>query len=66
MTEFKKTAACTHSPGKERSDIRPRRSAQAYRQDLRNVEVHLLDTGHFALEEDPAVIAGRIRGFMKE
>jgi len=40
--------------------------AEAYRQDLKNVEVHMLDTGHFALEEDSAVIAGHIRGFMKE
>jgi len=35
--------------------------ALAFQQDLRNAEVHLLDTGHFALEEDCDVIAGLIR-----
>ena len=28
------------------------------------IEFHLLDTGHFALEEDGAVIAARIRDFL--
>lgn len=39
--------------------------AHAYRRDLKNLEVQLLDTGHFALEEDAAVIAGHIFRFMK-
>ncbi len=28
------------------------------------IEFHLLDTGHFALEEDGGVIAERIRAFL--
>lgn len=39
--------------------------AKAYTRDLRNIEVHMLDTGHFALEEDCDVIAGHMRRFLK-
>lgn len=35
--------------------------AEAYRRDLKNVEVHLLNTGHFALEEDAPQIAHLIK-----
>lgn len=35
--------------------------ALAFQKDLKNAEVHLLDTGHFALEEDCDVIAGLIK-----
>jgi len=34
-----------------------------FRRDIKNVEVYLLDTGHFALEEDRDAIAAYIRGF---
>jgi hypothetical protein len=30
----------------------------------KNLEFHLLDTGHFALEEDHAIIAGLMRRFL--
>jgi pimeloyl-ACP methyl ester carboxylesterase len=40
--------------------------AEAYKRDLPNAEVHLLDTGHFALEEDLEFIADSIRRFLKE
>ena len=36
----------------------------AYIRDLKNLEFDLLDTGHFALEEDGAVIATLIRDFL--
>ena len=32
--------------------------------DLPNAEMHLFDTGHFALEEDGDIIAELIRDFM--
>jgi pimeloyl-ACP methyl ester carboxylesterase len=38
--------------------------ARAYLRDLPGAELHLLDTGHFALEEDGGVIAGDIRNFL--
>ena len=38
-------------------DIFPADGAYPYQRDLREVEFHLLDTGHFALEEDGDVIA---------
>ncbi len=44
--------------------IFPPEGAFPYQRDLQNIEVHLLDTGHFALEEDGAVIAGHIRRFL--
>lgn len=45
--------------------IFPAAGAHPYRRDLDNVELHLLDTGHFALEEDGDFIAGLIRGFLE-
>ena len=44
--------------------IFPAEGAYPYRRDLKDVEFHLLDTGHFALEEDGATIAGLIRSFL--
>jgi pimeloyl-ACP methyl ester carboxylesterase len=44
--------------------IFPPEGAHPYRRDLETVELHLLDTGHFALEEKGAEIAGHIRGFL--
>jgi pimeloyl-ACP methyl ester carboxylesterase len=38
--------------------------ASAYQRDLNTIEVHLLDTGHFALEEDWDVIAQHIKRFV--
>jgi pimeloyl-ACP methyl ester carboxylesterase len=38
--------------------------AEAFKQDLAHSEVHLLDTGHFALEEDGEVIAQHIARFL--
>jgi pimeloyl-ACP methyl ester carboxylesterase len=38
--------------------------ARAYLKDLPDAELHLLDTGHFALEEEGAFIAERVRGFL--
>jgi pimeloyl-ACP methyl ester carboxylesterase len=44
--------------------IFPAIGAHPYKRDLKNLEFHLLDTGHFALEEDGALIAKYIRDFM--
>ena len=44
--------------------IFPAEGAHPYKRDLENLEFHLLDTGHFALEEDGDVIAGHIRRFL--
>ncbi|MBV7536852.1 alpha/beta hydrolase [Duganella sp. sic0402] len=44
--------------------IFPPAGAHPYLRDLPKAELHLLDTGHFALEEDSQVIAGYIRNFM--
>lgn len=38
--------------------------AYAYKRDLKNLEFHLFDTGHFALEEDGEAIAEHIRRFL--
>ena len=40
--------------------------AEAYTRDLPNAEVHLLDTGHFALEEELEFIADTMRRFLNE
>lgn len=44
--------------------IFPAAGAHPYKRDLKNLEFHLLDTGHFALEEDGQQIAGLIRDFL--
>ncbi|MEH6458152.1 MAG: alpha/beta hydrolase [Cocleimonas sp.] len=44
--------------------IFPAEGAHPYKRDLKNLEFHLLDTGHFALEEDGQTIADYIRNFM--
>ncbi|BDI19296.1 hydrolase [Nostoc cf. commune SO-36] len=38
--------------------------AYAYKRDLKNLEFHLFDTGHFALEEDGDAIANHIAQFL--
>ena len=44
--------------------IFPAEGAHPYKRDLKELEFHLLDTGHFALEEDGTVIATHIRHFL--
>ena len=44
--------------------IFPADGAHPYKRDLKNLEFHLLDTGHFALEEDGQQIASLIRNFL--
>lgn len=41
--------------------IFPEAGAHPYLRDLKEVDFHLLDTGHFALEEDGVMIADLIR-----
>lgn len=45
-------------------EIFPASGAYAYQKDLTNAELHLLDTGHFALEEDGELIASLIDKFL--
>jgi len=44
--------------------IFPAEGAHPYLRDLEDAELHLLDTGHFALEEDGDLIANYIRDFL--
>jgi len=44
--------------------IFPAEGATPYKGDLKNIDLHLLDTGHFALEEDGGLIASLIRNFL--
>ncbi len=44
--------------------IFPEEGAHPYKRDLKNLEFHILDTGHFALEEEGALIARLIREFL--
>lgn len=46
--------------------IFPAQGAEPYKRDLKNIDFNLLDTGHFALEEDGALIADKIRSFMEQ
>jgi pimeloyl-ACP methyl ester carboxylesterase len=44
--------------------IFPAEGAYPYKRDLRNIEFYLLNTGHFALEEESGAIANYIRKFL--
>jgi pimeloyl-ACP methyl ester carboxylesterase len=44
--------------------IFPAEGAEPYKRDLKNLEFHLLDTGHFALEEDGGEIARYMESFL--
>lgn len=44
--------------------IFPPAGAEPYKRDLKNIDFNLLDTGHFALEEEGTLIASKIRAFM--
>jgi pimeloyl-ACP methyl ester carboxylesterase len=44
--------------------IFPEAGAHPYKRDLQDLEFHILDTGHFALEEDGALIAARMNAFL--
>jgi pimeloyl-ACP methyl ester carboxylesterase len=44
--------------------IFPAEGAEPYKRDLKNLEFHLLDTGHFALEEDGDLIAKYMGDFL--
>ncbi|MFD2568250.1 alpha/beta fold hydrolase [Pseudotenacibaculum haliotis] len=46
--------------------IFPAEGAYPYKRDLKNIEFHLLDTGHFALEEKGDEIANYILKFLKK
>jgi pimeloyl-ACP methyl ester carboxylesterase len=39
--------------------------AEAFKRDVPNAEIHLLDTGHFALEEDSNAIAEYMMDFLE-
>ncbi len=45
--------------------IFPVEGAHPYKRDLKDVEFHLLDTGHFVLEEDGDQVARLIRSFLR-
>jgi len=38
--------------------------AEGYRRDLKDVDYNILETGHFALEEDHRLIAEKTRAFL--
>jgi len=44
--------------------IFPAAGAEPYKRDLKEVEFHLLDAGHFALESDGDLIARLMRAFL--
>lgn len=50
----------------EKDEIFPAAGAHPYLRDLPEAELELLDTGHFALEEEGQFIAKRIRAFLTE
>jgi len=62
---FRKHQPATLIVWGDKDEIFPAKGAHPYKRDLNNVEMHLYDTGHFALEEDGTDIAQKIRKFLK-
>jgi len=50
----------------DKDEIFPAAGAHPYKRDLKNVDFNLLNTGHFALEEDVDVIAAHIKRFLSD
>ena len=50
----------------EKDEIFPADGAHPYKRDLENLEFHLFDTGHFALEEDGEAIGQLMRQFLQK
>lgn len=44
----------------------PESGAKAFKKDVKKVDYHIYDTGHFALEEDGEEIIEKIRNFMRQ
>jgi len=63
---FRKHQPATLIVWGENDEIFPVAGANPYKRDLKHVDFHLLDTGHFALEEDSQAIAKHIRRFLKD
>lgn len=49
----------------EHDEIFPKAGAEPYKRDLKHLEYHLLDTGHFALESHGQEIADMMRSFLR-
>ena len=43
----------------------PEAGAEAYKRDVKNIDYNILDTGHFALEEESEFIINKMRTFLK-
>ncbi|MBB6429317.1 alpha/beta fold hydrolase [Algisphaera agarilytica] len=39
--------------------------AEGYKRDVKNIDYHILDTGHFALEEEAEFITNKMRSFLR-
>lgn len=63
---FRKHQPATLIVWGDKDEIFPAEGAHPYKRDLNNVEIHLYDTGHFALEEDGADIAQKIHRFLNQ
>lgn len=50
----------------DKDEIFPAAGAHPYKRDLKNIDFNLLNTGHFALEEDVDVIADHIKRFLSD
>jgi pimeloyl-ACP methyl ester carboxylesterase len=61
---FRKHQPPTLTVWGKNDQIFPVAGAEPYRRDLKTVEYHLLDTGHFALEEEGDTIARLMREFL--
>jgi pimeloyl-ACP methyl ester carboxylesterase len=48
----------------KKDEIFPAAGAEPYKRDLKDLEYHLIDTGHFALETHGQEIADLIRNFL--
>ena len=64
QTYFRKYQPETLIVWGDKDEIFPSAGAYPYKRDLKNLEFHLLNTGHFVLEEDGQQVAQIIESFL--
>jgi pimeloyl-ACP methyl ester carboxylesterase len=63
---FRKYQPATLIVWGDKDEIFPSAGAHPYKKDLQNLEFHLLDTGHFVLEEDGKQVANYMKAFLNK
>jgi pimeloyl-ACP methyl ester carboxylesterase len=62
--QFRKSAPPTIILWEKNDNIFPESGVHPYKKDIKDIEVHILNTGHFALEEKGVFMSKKIINFL--